>query len=172
MSGSSIPPRSILFFWRHATLIHCSRAFLLAIALGAGSQCTPASAASAACAECHQKIYATYRLTPMAASSGPTGAPSRERFDHASFTDRQGFTYRVYQNRGAYFLDFKNAAGSLHGARALPYFVGSGATARSYLLAGDGYLFEAPVAYYTASGKWALAPNYDSYAYPYLTRPA
>jgi Flp pilus assembly protein TadD len=39
-------------------------------------------------------------------------------------------------------------------------------------LADDGYLFEAPVAYYSGSGSWNLAPAYDAYAYPYLTRPA
>jgi predicted CXXCH cytochrome family protein len=51
------------------------------------------------------------------------------------------------------------------------YFVGSGATARSYLLVDDGYLYEAPVAYYSRSKHWGLAPAYDTYAYPYLTRP-
>jgi Tfp pilus assembly protein PilF len=38
-------------------------------------------------------------------------------------------------------------------------------------LAAEGFLFEAPVAYYSASKKWGLAPAYESYAYPYLTRP-
>jgi hypothetical protein len=35
------------------------------------------------------------------------------------------------------------------------WFVGSGATARSYLLAGEGYLYESPVAYYTAGRRHA-----------------
>ncbi len=108
----------------------------------------------------------------MAVSAGTAGA-GRERFDRATFTnERQRFTYRVYQNRGGYFVDLKDGAGKLQGTKPLAYFIGSGATARSYLLADDGYLFEAPVAYYTGGAKWGLAPNYETYAYPYLTRPA
>src|ERR1035438_6216213 len=76
------------------------------------------------------------------------------------------------RNRGAYFVEFMKPDGTLRGVKALPYFVGSGSTARSYLLADDGYLFEAPVAYYSVTTKWDLAPNYETYAYPYLTRPA
>jgi hypothetical protein len=39
------------------------------------------------------------------------------------------------------------------------------------LLAADGFLYEAPVAYYSAARGWDLAPGYNGYAYPYLTRP-
>lgn len=115
----------------------------------------------------------------MAASSGSTGddgsgtgVPIRERFDHAAF-DHQltGFRYRIYRDRGVYSLEFMKADGTLRGVKPLPYYVGSGAAARSYLLVDDGYLFLAPVAYYSAAGKWDLAPNYETYAYPYLTRP-
>ena len=110
----------------------------------------------------------------MAASSGTTGSGQiQEKFAHAAFDNAPtGFRYRIYQNRGAYFVEFMKADGTLRGVKALPYFVGSGSTARSYLLADDGYLFEAPVAYYSGTTKWDLAPNYETYAYPYLTRPA
>jgi len=132
-----------------------------------------AAGGSAACAECHRTIYDTYRSTPMAASSGATGSGFvREKFNSATFThEPTGFRYRVYQSRGGTFLEFMKEDGTLRGVKALPYYVGSGATARSYLLANDGYLFEAPVAYYSRSGKWGFAPNYETYAYPYLTRP-
>src|SRR5262249_45295864 len=56
------------------------------------------------------------------------------------------------------------------GSKQFAYFIGSGATARSYLLADDGWLFLAPVAWYARTG-WGLGPSYDTYAYPYLTRP-
>ena len=65
----------------------------------------------------------------------------------------------------------KTDGGSLRGSKTLAWFVGSGAVARSYLLAADGFLYEAPVAYYSATARWDLAPAYDRYAYPYLTRP-
>jgi hypothetical protein len=110
----------------------------------------------------------------MAASSGTTDSGLiQQKFAHAAFDNvPTGFRYRIYQDRGACFVEFMKPDGTLRGVKELPYFVGSGATARSYLLADDGYLFEAPVAYYSGTGKWDLAPNYETYAYPYLTRAA
>ncbi len=114
-------------------------------------------ARSADCAPCHRAIYDSYQKTPMAQSSGPIPAVLPEgEFKKA------GFAYRI-------------AAGRLEVAgvsKPLAYFVGSGATARSFLLAVEGFLFEAPVAYYSQPRKFDLAPGYERYAYPYLTRPA
>jgi hypothetical protein len=109
----------------------------------------------------------------MAQSSGAVGGGLiQEKFDHATFDHvPSGFQYQVTRNRGEYFLEFGKPDGALNGNKALAYYVGSGATARSYLLKADGYLFEAPVAYYTGSQKWSLAPAYETYAYPYLARP-
>jgi hypothetical protein len=104
----------------------------------------------------------------MAMSSGVADAGGREAaFRHA----RSGFRYQVSRSGGAWQLEFQKDDGSLHGKKRLAYFVGSGAAARSYVLEDGGFLFEAPVAYYSAAARWDLAPSYDQYAYPYLTRP-
>jgi predicted CXXCH cytochrome family protein len=156
------------------TSARSSRFYLYALALLVCRPFASASAGSAACAACHRAIYESYKATPMAASSGTAGSGLiQEKFDHAAFDNAPtGFRYRIYRNRGAYFVEFMKPDGTLRGVKALPYFVGSGSAARSYLLADDGYLFEAPVAYYSGTAKWDLAPNYETYAYPYLTRPA
>ena len=137
--------------------------------------CLPflSAAASQDCAECHRAIYDNYSQTPMATSSGPVGrGPIRETFDRAAFTHaRTGFRYRVYPKRGGFRFEFTSKDGALHGSKELPYFVGSGATARSYLLIDDGYAYMAPVTFYTRTNTWDLSPGYDQYAYPYLTRP-
>ncbi len=133
-----------------------------------------AGAESAACAPCHRAIYDSYQHTPMAASSGEAGrATPAEAFGRAAFTHvASGFRYRVSRNRGNLWMEFeKTADPSLRGKKQLVWFVGSGAVARSYLLVADGFLFEAPVAYYSAGASWDLAPAYDRYAYPFLTRP-
>jgi hypothetical protein len=132
------------------------------------------ASASPGCASCHQAIYGQYRQTPMANSSGAAGGGViREKYDQAVFDHpATGFRYRVDRKGGAVVLEFAKLDGTLKGTKELPYFVGSGATARSYLVADDGFLYQAPVAYYTSGGKWGLAPNYETYAYPYLTRPA
>lgn len=108
------------------------------------------------CAPCHRAIFEKYQRTPMARSSGVTGRGlPADRFTST------GFEYQIADN-----------SLTMSGARkTMAYFVGSGATARSFLLASDGFLFEAPVAFYSQTGRWALAPGYERYAYPYVTRP-
>ena len=133
--------------------------------------CAPALWAtdSATCADCHRAIYESYRRTPMAMTSGQADrAQPPESFDRAAFA-HDGFRYRVTRDYSVEFA--KSTGGDLHGRKPLAYFVGSGTTARSYLLDADGFLYEAPVAYYSADAKWDLAPGYDTYAYPFLTRP-
>ncbi len=111
----------------------------------------------------------------MANGSGRvgTGEPL-ERFDRTEFRDSPGaFAYRVGQEAGSYFLEFRQqgAKQPIEGRRQLEYFVGSGAAARSYLLSYEGFLYEAPVAYFGSSASWKPAPGYAPLDYPYLTRP-
>ncbi len=109
----------------------------------------------------------------MAASSGVVGGGLiQERFQRAVFTHRaSGFRYRVSRDGGQYSVEFSKIGGNLKVRKELIYYVGSGATARSYVQADGGFLFESPVAYYSGVSKWDLAPGYGSYAYPYLSRP-
>jgi hypothetical protein len=128
-----------------------------------------------ACASCHPAIYRSFLRTPMANGSGRvgTGQPI-ERFDRTEFRDSSGaLGYRVGQEAGKYFFEFRqqNAKQPLGGRRQLEYFVGSGAAARSYLLSYEGFLYEAPVAYYSNSAAWKSPPGYAALDYPFLTRP-
>jgi len=152
--------------YRAVCLVAATLFFFLAAAL-------LQAANSQQCAECHQEIYDNYLRTPMAQSSGPIGGGLiRESLDRAAFDHAAtAFHYRVVRDGAGFSVAFEKKDGSARGAKKLAYFVGSGATARSYLLQDDGYLFEAPVAYYSANRRWGLAPGYETYAYPYLTRP-
>jgi len=149
-------------------LISLPGAERIAVLLLAVSAPAVYGAVSAACASCHRAIFESYRKTPMARSSGATGRDVfKESFARASFTHAaSGFRYAV----SPYFLDFDKST-ALRGRKQLAWFIGSGAMARSYVISADGFLFEAPVAYYSRERKWDLAPGYDAYAYPYLTRP-
>ena len=116
----------------------------------------------------------------MANGSGRvgTGEP-HERFNRTEFRDSGGaFAYRVGQDAGNYFFEFRqqgvkqtDATQPIEGRRQLEYFVGSGAAARSYVLSYEGFLYEAPVAYYSSSASWKSAPGYAPLDYPYLTQP-
>jgi tetratricopeptide (TPR) repeat protein len=151
---------------------------LVLVALLLSISCHAASAdfvGSKACAECHAAIYRNFMATPMAQGSGRVGTgETRERFDSVEFRDSQGaYAYRVGREAGGYFFEFtqQRASQPIQGRRRLEYFVGSGAHARSYLLNTDGFLYEAPVAYYSNSASWKPAPGYASANYPSLTRP-
>ncbi len=147
--------------------------FLALLVAAAGAAYSQQDAGSQDCATCHRAIYESYRRTPMALSGAPQGEGiAHETFERAAFTDaKSGYSYRVSVENGTYTLRFDNAAAGVHGAKTLAYAIGSGATARSYLLQDDGFLFEAPVTYYSSSRSWALSPAYSEYGYPYLTRP-
>jgi hypothetical protein len=95
-----------------------------------------------------------------------------ETFEHASFDHAaSGFQYRVSVTSSGYLLRFQKGSGGLSGEKILAYAIGSGVRARSYLIEEDGFLYEAPVAYYSRGNAWGLAPGYGQYEYPYLTRP-
>ncbi|HWE00477.1 MAG TPA: hypothetical protein VG345_15605, partial [Bryobacteraceae bacterium] len=104
----------------------------------------------------------------MARSSGPAGqAANRETFDHASFSDpKSTWSYSISRD----FLLTIAVRGNSPVSRRLAFFVGSGAVASSYLINVDGFLYESPVSYYSASGRWNFAPGYAKYSYPYLAR--
>jgi predicted CXXCH cytochrome family protein len=42
------------------------------------------------------------------------------------------------------------------------FVLGSGSRGRSYLINHDGYLFQSPVTWYPESGRWNLAPGYET----------
>src|SRR5260370_3387869 len=97
---------------------------------------SPAHAApSTACAPCHREIFDRHRRTPMALTSG---IPSSEDMARSTFTHAaSGFRYRVSRDAAGLTLEVSKSA--LHLSRTLSWYIGSGATALSFLLADDGY---------------------------------
>jgi cytochrome c-type biogenesis protein CcmH/NrfG len=124
-----------------------------------------------ACAGCHAAIYRAYIQTPMAQSSGKVGTPGKETFDRAEFRDTRGaFSYKVSPDYQFEFTQ-QGVRQPIAGVRALKYFIGSGAAARTFLIDDGGFLFESPVTYYHQSASWKASPGFESLDYPYLTRP-
>jgi hypothetical protein len=129
---------------------------------------------SAACARCHSDIYRSYMRTPMALTSGHVGSGEfQEDFRNSAFTHaRSGVRYRVTREQpGTRFeFDFSDGETRVTGSRRLEYFIGSGVVGRSYLLSVDGFLYQAPVAYYSQERRWRLSPGYEHRDRLYLTR--
>jgi hypothetical protein len=118
-------------------------------------------AGSKVCGKCHGEIYRTYSATPMAMTSGPAASAA---VPEQSFSANSGYRYSIVHQNQKLILEFGKQR------RELAYFVGSGAAARSYLIAVDDFLYEAPATYYSRTGAWAPSPGYDRYSYPFLTR--
>lgn len=143
--------------------LFCALPFLTAQSSGATAQWV----GSKACAGCHPDIYRRYSITPMARSSGPPrSAPVPEQ----SFSANAGYRYSVVHRGGKLVLEFGKADAATPAARELAWFIGSGAAARSYLLAVDGFLYESPATFYSRTGAWGPSPGYERYSYPFLTR--
>ena len=119
-------------------------------------QTTNNVAGSEACSSCHAEIYKSYVKTVMARASGPAvdGVTTGEFADKVS-----GVHYRVYEQDGRVWMSYQRD-GELNGLRELLYFIGSGEKGRTYLFSDDGYLFEAPITWYTREKRWNMAPAY------------
>ncbi len=118
---------------------------LLAMQLGfVGSQ---------SCQGCHPNIYRSYKATPMAQSSGKVeGSLPSGSFRHAA----SGMRYRISGSA----VEFERSEG-IHGRREIQYFIGSGAAGRSFLTQHNGYLFQAPVTWYSQAQRWDISPGQE-----------
>jgi hypothetical protein len=108
--------------------------------------------------------------TAMARSSGFVGTGFfAESFARGSFEHyRSGVRYRVDRHGDEAFFEFDLTG--IHGRRRLEYFVGSGTTGRSYIWSYAGFLYEAPVSYYSSEARWGISPGYEQIDQLYLTR--
>lgn len=121
----------------------------------------------ATCADCHARIAAAYREHPMSRSLARVaemrpieryGADARNPFE------RLGIHFEV-ERRGDRMIHREtqhDAAGQV-AARLeseVHFAVGSGTRGRTYLLERDGYLFQAPISWYSSDkGRWDLTPG-------------
>ena len=117
---------------------------------------------SRVCADCHAEIFRTYMRTGMAQSSGRAGSGSFvEKFPAGPVADKSsGATYRISRGDDSYRMQFDRPQVGVSGIRDLKWFIGSGNVGRSYVFAVDGFLFQAPVSYYSSVGRWDLSPGY------------
>jgi hypothetical protein len=106
------------------------------------------------CRPCHAAIVQSYETTPMARSTGPAGDSEipAGRFQHRAsgkqYTITRDGTVRI---RG----------GGQPATQRFDYRIGSGAAGYSYIIARDGFLFQAPITWYRHAQRWDAAPGYQ-----------
>ncbi len=110
------------------------------------------------CGACHTEIYKSYSMTIMAGASGSAsdGIITGE-FHH----QKSGVRYRIYIQEDRAHMSFdRESEYGFHGQRELLYFIGSGRKGRTYLFSVQGFLFEAPINWYSQEARWNMAPAY------------
>jgi hypothetical protein len=119
------------------------------------------------CRQCHQEIYDSYIQTGMGRSFGhATRTRSAAIFTSASIISdtSAGFYYHPFWKADTLFVQEFSLEGrdtSFHRQVSIDYIVGSGQHTNSHIRNVNGYLFQAPLTYYTQEGKWDLPPGFE-----------
>lgn len=120
-----------------------------------------------ACLTCHSEVHKTYQHTGM----GQSFSLAHQRFSDADFNIPQpiyeaesDFYYFPFLRDSLmyvreYRLDAKGD--TVHNrVEQISYIVGSGHHTNSHIVSFNGYVFQAPVTYYTQDSKWDMAPSF------------
>lgn len=123
---------------------------------------------SKVCAHCHATIYRQFRQTAMGRSMALPNESSELGIPATPFTMYDGKFRRYYQifRRNSTLVQSEYEIGPdgheiYRDTQNIAYLMGAGENGISYIVQKGGYLFEAPLSYYTALRSWALSPGYE-----------
>lgn len=138
----------------------------------------PGYIADAACATCHADHQTTYQHVGMAKSfTRPRADVFIEDFDGQPYFHAPSRRYYRMTSQGDRLL-FKRYQLDGDGKpinvfeREVDWIMGSGHKTRVYLYrTATGELYQLPIAWYAATGKWGMAPGYDRKDHDGVLRP-
>ena len=137
----------------------------------------PGYVADRACAICHRDIADSYREVGMARSFyRPRAAEMVETLDGPPFFHQpSGRYYEMrWQDDSLVFRRYrKDGNGEITALfeRRVDWILGSGHTSRTYLYqTAAGELYQLPIAWYSQTGTWGMAPGYDNADHQGVTR--
>jgi len=119
------------------------------------------------CMLCHQDIYNSFVHTGMGKSFDiATKTKSSAKFGpHVVVHDTaKDFYYHPFWKKDSlYVLEFrlKGKDTIYKREQQINYIVGSGQHTNSHIYRVNGYLYQAPITFYTQEGKWDLAPGFS-----------
>jgi hypothetical protein len=122
---------------------------------------------SQVCGKCHAGIFKSYEQTDMGRSLSAVMPSLLEKLNlPATYFDKKlDRHYEVDLRNGNLFQS--ESATDANGNQAfrdehqLQWIIGSGANVLGGIVSRGGYLFEAPLAFYTKPKSWELAPGYE-----------
>ncbi len=119
------------------------------------------------CRSCHSEIHNDFMQTGMGKSfhlaSQEKTAASYGVHDLV-YDEKSNFYYKPYfENGSMYIKEFRlSGKDTIHSrVEKIAYIVGSGQHTNSHILNENGYIFQAPITYYTQDKKWDMAPGFE-----------
>ncbi|MCW3122501.1 MAG: hypothetical protein JWQ38_1993 [Flavipsychrobacter sp.] len=120
------------------------------------------------CRGCHQDIYESFIQTGMG-QSFDIASKQKSAADfspaHALVYDTAlDYYYKPYWNRDSfYIMEYRLEGGDTVHKRVqkVNYIVGSGQHTNSHIFNTNGYLYQAPITFYTQKHRWDLAPGFE-----------
>jgi hypothetical protein len=120
------------------------------------------------CITCHNNIHQTFMHTGMGESFGvATRSKSKANFDSHSivYDSKKDFYYHPYwKNDSLWIKEYRlNSKRDTIYSREekISYIVGSGQHTNSHIWKSNGYLYQAPITFYTQKQIWDLAPGFE-----------
>ncbi len=119
------------------------------------------------CRSCHANVYDTYIHTGMGQSFGKADLikTAAEFNGKALVYDKElDFYYKpFFKDSVFYILEFRlEGKDTVHRRlERVDYIIGSGHHTNSHLINRNGYVYQAPITYYTQEKRWDLAPGFE-----------
>jgi hypothetical protein len=122
---------------------------------------------SLACAVCHKDIYRKYLQTGMGRSISQV-SPEWLKIQRPSDSvddKKNSVQFEVYAREGKlYQSEFQSGSGGHEAFRdthELDWIIGAGENGFGGLVERSDYIFQAPLSFYSKTGRWDLSPGYE-----------
>lgn len=118
------------------------------------------------CKSCHADVHSTFIHTGMGRSFDRATLEKTDAAfgEHAAVYDEvSNLHYKpFFRDSQMYVLEYRlEGLDTVHQRlEKIDYIVGSGQHTNSHIVDFNGYLYQAPVTYYTQEGKWDMAPGF------------
>lgn len=118
------------------------------------------------CKNCHTSHYESFVQTGMGRSFGlATKRRSQAQFNGKAVYDAKVDMYYVAHWKGdsMFITEYRLRGTDTIHKRSVPisHIIGSGHHTNSHFWMDNGYVFQAPLTYYTQKGQWDLPPGYE-----------
>lgn len=119
------------------------------------------------CKTCHSNIHKTFIHTGMGRSFD-RASPEKSFASYGKhalvYDENSNFYYKpFFKDSTLYITEFRIENGDTTHKRTeiISYIIGSGQHTNSHIIDENGYIFQAPVTFYTQEKRWDMAPGFE-----------